>query len=75
MDFRISDNVRIRDKGKEMIYSGYVDGEWILLAFDAKTATLNHLFDGHILPGLHNLEIKVVDDRGNESIFKKSFTL
>jgi hypothetical protein len=75
MDFRISDNMRIRDQGKNLTYSGYVDGEWILMSLDGKTGTLSHRFDGRIAPGVHDLEIKVRDDRGNESVLKKSFTL
>ncbi len=75
MDFRISDNVRIKDKGRDLLYSAYVDGDWILMALDGKTGILSHRFDGRIPPGDHNLVIKVVDDRGNESILEKSFTL
>jgi len=75
MDFRISDNVRIRDKGKDLMYSAFVDGNWILMALDGKSGILSHKFDGRTPPGNHNLVIKVVDDRGNESILEKSFTL
>ncbi|MGB4848466.1 MAG: M23 family metallopeptidase [Saprospiraceae bacterium] len=75
MDFRISDNVRIRDKGRDLIYSAYVDNEWILMSLDGKTGMLTHKFDGRIPPGDHELVIKVTDDRGNESVLEKSFTL
>lgn len=75
MDFRISDNVRIRDKGRNLLYSAYVDNEWILMSLDGKTGILTHKFDGRLASGDHRLVIKVIDDRGNESILEKSFTL
>ena len=75
MDFRISDNVRIRDKGRQLLYSAYVDGNWILMSLDGKTGTLTHRFDGRIPEGDHQLVIKLVDDRGNETVLEKSFTL
>lgn len=75
MDFRISDNVRIRDKGRQLLYSAYVDGNWILMSLDGKTGILTHRFDGRIPEGDHQLVIKLVDDRGNESVLEKSFTL
>ncbi|MEP6647029.1 MAG: hypothetical protein ABJC12_08060, partial [Saprospiraceae bacterium] len=75
MDFRISDNLRIRDKGRTLTYSAYVDNEWILMSLDGKTGMLSHQFDGRIPPGKHHLMIQVTDDRGNVSKFENSFTL
>lgn len=75
MSFRISDNVRIRDKGRDLLYSAWVDGKWILMALDGKNGVLTHEFDGRIPPGDHELVLKVTDDRGNEAVLRKSFTL
>lgn len=75
MDFRISDNIRVREKGRSLLYAAYVDNEWILMSYDSKNGILTHRFDGRIQPGNHKLAIKVTDDRGNESILEKSFTL
>ena len=75
MVFKIWDNVRIRDRGRNLIYSGSVDGNWILLELDGKSGLLSHNFDGRIPPGSHTLTIKVTDDRGNETIFERPFTL
>lgn len=75
MVFKIYDNVRVRDRGRDLIYSGFVDGEWILLELDGKSGLLSHEFDGRIPPGDHQLVIKVTDDRGNEAVLEKSFTL
>ncbi|MEO7926483.1 MAG: M23 family metallopeptidase [Saprospiraceae bacterium] len=75
MDFRISDNMRIREKGRGIIYAVFVDNSWILMSLDGKTGILTHQFDGRILQGDHQLLIKVTDDRGNVSELEKSFTL
>lgn len=75
MTFKIGDNYRVRDKGRGLIYKAYVDGKWILMGLDGKNATLTHEFDGSIEPGNHTLLLSVVDDRGNESVLVKTFTL
>ncbi len=75
MSFKISDNFKARDKAKDLRYSAWVDGQWILMALDGKTGTLTHEFDGHIAAGEHQLIVKVWDDRNNEGVLQKSFTL
>ncbi len=75
MTFKIYDNFRTRDRGRNLLYSAYVDGQWILMELDGKTGMLTHEFDGRITPGDHELVLKVTDDRGNETILQKSFTL
>jgi len=75
MSFKIRDNVRAREKAKSLRYSAWVDGQWILMALDGKTGTLTHEFDGHIAHGQHQLIVKVWDDRNNEGVLQKSFTL
>ncbi|MEO5905338.1 MAG: M23 family metallopeptidase [Saprospiraceae bacterium] len=75
MTFRISDNFRVRDKGRDLFFEGYVDGEWILLELDGKSGLLSHHFDGRIKAGVHSLLIKVTDDRGNVGVLEKTFTL
>lgn len=75
MSFKISDNIRARERAKDLRYSAWVDGQWILMALDAKTGTLSHEFDGRIGPGEHQLIVKVWDDRDNEGVLQKSFTL
>ena len=75
MVFKIYDNFRIRDKGRDLIYSAWVDDEWILMELDGKSGLLSHNFDGRIPPGDHKIVIKLTDDRGNESILERNFTL
>jgi len=75
MVFKIYDNVRVKDKGRDLLYSAWVDDQWILMELDGKNGLLSHTFDGRISPGFHKLVIKVIDDRGNEGILEKTFTL
>lgn len=75
MAFKISDNFRTKDRGRDLLYDAWVDGQWILMSLDGKSSTLTHAFDGKIQPGEHQLVIKVTDDRGNEAVLEKTFTL
>ena len=54
-------------------YNAYVDGEWILLEYDAKNKKLTHYFDGKINSGQHELEIVVKDMVDNEKRLKLEF--
>ena len=75
MAFKITDNFRIKDRGRDLIYDAWVDDQWILMSLDGKSGILTHLFDGRILPGDHKLRIRVIDDRGNQTVFEKTFTI
>ncbi len=75
MAFKISDNFRTRDTGRDLLYEATVDGQWILMSMDAKTGILTHIFDGHIAPGPHTLILKVTDDRGNQTFLERNFTI
>ena len=54
-------------------YNAFVDGDWILLDYDAKNKKLTHYFDGKIEPGQHELEIFVTDMVKNEKRLKLKF--
>lgn len=60
MIFKISDNL----SGIKS-FNGYLDGKWILMEFDAKTATLWHSFDERTTSGKHSLELVVADMKEN----------
>ena len=55
-------------------YVGYIDGEWTLFAYDAKTGTLVHTFDGRIAAGPHTLSMIVTDRVGNVARYEAAFT-
>ncbi|WP_053058311.1 M23 family metallopeptidase [Pedobacter sp. BMA] len=58
--FKISDNL----SGIKS-FNGYIDGQWALMEFDAKTATLWHSFDERTGAGKHTLELVVSDLKDN----------
>jgi murein DD-endopeptidase MepM/ murein hydrolase activator NlpD len=61
MSFKLRDNLSgLRS------FNGYIDGKWVLMEFDTKTATLWHTFDERTAPGKHTLTL-VVDDLKNNS--------
>ena len=66
--FKISDNL----SGIKS-FDGYIDGKWVLMEFDAKTATLWHSFDDRTLAGKHDFELVVKDVKENTKNYKISF--
>lgn len=68
MFFRISDNL----SGIKS-FNGYLDGKWILMEFDTKTATLWHSFDERTTPGKHTLELLVADMKDNVKRYSVNF--
>lgn len=56
-------------------YRVEIDGHWVLARFDAKTARLTiNLTEARIKRGTnHKLEIKVTDNKGNQTIVKRNF--
>lgn len=68
MSFRISDGL----SGIKS-FNGYIDGKWILMEFDAKTASLWHVFDEKTSAGKHTLELLVVDMKENTKRYAIEF--
>lgn len=69
-------SLRIRDNLSGIKnFNGYIDGNWILMEFDTKTAHLWHSFDGSLKPGKHVLEVEVDDMKGNSKRYKVNFNL
>jgi len=67
---------RIRDdlSGINQI-EGLFDGKWALFEYDAKTATITHVFDKERFEfeKRHTLQLTVSDYRGNSSVFEATF--
>lgn len=68
MSFRISDNL----SGIKS-FNGYIDGKWVLMEFDTKTASLWHNFDEQTKPGKHSFELIVVDMKENTKRYAIDF--
>lgn len=71
--FRISDDFPTLGKANALRHRAEVDGRWILMEYDARSGRIFHTFDGRIPAGEHRFELRVKDDRGNETIFKDTF--
>lgn len=68
MSFKLRDNL----SGIKS-FNGYIDGKWVLLEFDTKTASLWHTFDDSTAPGKHTLEIIVTDMKENSRKYSITF--
>ncbi|MES2826547.1 MAG: M23 family metallopeptidase [Bacteroidota bacterium] len=65
---------KIRDKLSGIkSFNGYIDGRWVLMEFDAKTASLWHTFDELTTPGKHQLELIVADMKDNNRNYSITF--
>ena len=56
-------------------YAGYIDNEWALFCFDAKSGSLSYRIDGSRLSKgkTHSLRIEVSDNKENPAVFEGSF--
>ncbi len=64
------------ESGGELRFRGTVDGQWVLMEYDAKSGRLAHRFsDGPLRPNgtRRQFELRVVDDRGNVASFSRRF--
>ncbi|MET4081578.1 hypothetical protein ABIB40_001527 [Pedobacter sp. UYP30] len=68
MRFKIRDNL----SGIKS-FNGYIDDRWVLMEFDAKTATLWYSFDDKITKGKHTLNLVVSDMKDNLKEYKIDF--
>jgi len=67
--FKITDNL----SGIKS-YTGTVNGQWVLMEFDAKNALLQHKFDNRIPKGPNTLKLRVTDYVGNTTELDYKFT-
>ncbi|MGY0040460.1 hypothetical protein [Pedobacter sp. NJ-S-72] len=68
MIFKIRDNL----SGIKS-FNGYIDGNWVLMEFDTKTATLWHSFDERTTVGKHRFKLVVEDMKGNIKTYSINF--
>lgn len=54
-------------------YRAEVDGNWILMEYDAKNDLLVYYFDGRIEAGEHQFKLVVKDGVGNHKIYEANF--
>jgi len=68
MNFKIRDNL----SGIKS-FNGYIDGKWVLMEFDTKTATLWHTFDELTTTGKHQFKLVVADMKDNVKTYSITF--
>ncbi len=68
ISFRISDNLSGINS-----FRGTIDGQWVLMEFDSKTATLWHTFDYRTGPGKHLFQLVVTDNTKNSRSYTATF--
>lgn len=73
MSFRVYDENHTARPIPEIQWKAYIDGQWTLFEYDAKSRTLTHVFDEQVKKGKHILQLIVQDALGNKRIFEKSF--
>ncbi len=73
MSFKVTDNFAAAPNVKQLDYDAYIDGNWILMEYDAKNDLLTHRFSDDLTKGTHQLRLVVRDDRRNETVFEKEF--
>lgn len=71
--FKLSDNFPTAGKARGLRFRAEVDDQWILMEYDGRRRRLYHDFDGRIPAGDHQFVLRVVDDRGNETVLEKTF--
>lgn len=69
MNFKISDNL----SGIQS-FNGYLNGEWVLMEYDSKTASLWHVFEKNLSKGKHHFKLIVKDAKDNEKVYEVNFT-
>ncbi len=51
-------------------YNGYLNGEWVLMEYDAKNDLLTYHFDQHLQDGDNLFELVVTDERNNTATYR-----
>lgn len=69
LKFKIRDDIA----GGGLKYEGSIDGNWILMEYDAKNNLLTHVLEKELGRGRHELRLLVTDAMGNQAEFKQEF--
>lgn len=55
-------------------YNAFLNGNWVVLEYDAKKALFSYVFDEHILKGNNTFEVIIADERANANVQSWNFT-
>ena len=73
MSFRIQDNIPALGSAEHPRCDAYLDGQWILMEYDAKNHLIKHQFEDWLSPGKHELILVATDDRQNSRSYTYNF--
>ena len=73
MTFKIKDNFGTAGNVSGLKFRAIIDGRWALMEYDSKKDLIIHRFDKDFATGTHQLRLTVEDNRGNETVFERSF--
>ncbi len=63
--------IKVRDRETGISrYRGEINGKWVLFEYEPKKSRLEYKIDDHLIIGENQLEIRVVDLLGNESVYE-----
>lgn len=54
-------------------YKGYINGKWVLMEYQPKTAKVIYYFDDKLLPGKHLFTLEAEDSVGNCAVYQTWF--
>ncbi len=66
--FKVQDNV-----SSVLKFKGYVDGNWVFMSYDKKSATLTYDIPEDFIEGEHFARLVVTDEKGNEAVWESEF--
>lgn len=73
MTFKINDNLLAARNVTNLHYNAWIDGQWVLMQFDAKNNLLIHEFEKDLPKGEHQLRLEVKDAVGNVKVYENTF--
>ncbi len=74
IQFSLKENFKTSRKLDSYTWKGFIDGEWVLFIPNSSKSVITHYLDKNLSAGQHNFRLEVKDDRGNLSVFEKTFT-
>lgn len=75
MTFKIRDNFNTAGNVRGLSYRATIDGQWVLMEYDAKNDLLIHRFDGKFGSGEHRLLLEVWDSLNNRKTLERKFRI
>ncbi|MCB0510327.1 MAG: hypothetical protein KDC82_06155 [Bacteroidetes bacterium] len=55
-------------------YNAFLNGNWVVLEYDAKKALFYYVFDDQLLKGENSFEVIIADERANASVQSWKFS-